>query len=152
MIKTIDSSNIPTSEENSFFVSTDKSLLDIDLITDFLRNKSYWAKGRNREIVERSIAHSMCFGVYTEKGQQAGFARVVTDYAVFGWIMDVFVVPEYRKNGLGKLLLKNLMEHPELKSIEKWGLKTLDAHLLYKKFGFRNTTQSELIMEKIGAL
>ena len=135
--------------QNSFYVSTDKTILDIDLIEDFLTNKSYWAKGRSREIVERSIANSLCFGVYTKEGTQVGFARVVTDYAVFAWIMDVFVLPEYRKNGLGKLLLKNIVHHPDLTDVEKWGLKTLDAHRLYKKFGFSNTTQAELIMEKI---
>lgn len=135
--------------QNSFSVSTDKSKLDIDLIEDFLKNRSYWAKGRDRDIVERSIANSLCFGVYTPEGEQVGFARIVTDYAVFAWVLDVFIIHGYRKNGLSRLLLENIMQHPELRDVEKWGLKTLDAHGLYKKFGFHNTTQSELIMEKI---
>ncbi|UGU18055.1 GNAT family N-acetyltransferase [Sinomicrobium kalidii] len=135
--------------QNSFFVSTDKSKLDIDLIEDFLKNKSYWAKGRNRNIIEKSIANSLCFGIYTREEKQVGFARIVTDYAVFAWVMDVFITDDYRKNGLGKLLMEHIVQHPELREVEKWGLKTLDAHTLYKKFGFHNTTQSELIMEKI---
>ncbi|RAV29359.1 GNAT family N-acetyltransferase [Sinomicrobium soli] len=132
-----------------YYVSTDKSRLNLDLIEDFLARRSYWAKGRKRDTIEKSIAHSMCFGVYAHNGQQVGFARVVTDYSVFAWIMDVFIIPGYRKNGLGRMLLEDIISHPELSGIEKWGLKTLDAHGLYKKFGFRTTTQSELIMEKI---
>ncbi|WP_461533981.1 GNAT family N-acetyltransferase [Sinomicrobium sp.] len=134
---------------SDYYISTDKSMLNLDLIEDFLARQSYWAKGRKRKTIEKSIAHSLCFGVYDHEGQQLGFGRVVTDYSVFAWIMDVFIIPGHRKNGLGRMLLENIISHPELSEIEKWGLKTLDAHGLYKKFGFHTTTQSELIMEKI---
>ena len=88
--------------QTTFYISTDKSLLDIDTIHDFLSNRSYWAKGRSRETVEKSIAGSMCFGVFDAENKQAGFARVVTDYAMFAWLLDVFILEDYRGKGLGK--------------------------------------------------
>lgn len=133
---------------NNFFISTDKSKLDIAMIGDFLLNRSYWAKERSFEAIEKSVQNSLCFGVYTNGNVQVGFARVVTDYAVFAWIMDVFILEEYRKEGLGKLLMAEIMAHPELQSLQRWGLGTRDAHGLYKKFGFTSLSKPEIMMEK----
>jgi len=117
-----------------FLISTDKSLLSLDTIYDFLVNRSYWAKGRTREQIGRSIENSMCFGVY-EDGRQVGFARVVTDYSVMYWLCDVFIDEDYRRRGLGKLLVEFAVNHPELKELNGI-LATKDAQGLYEKYGF----------------
>lgn len=134
---------------NGYYISTDKSKLDLDMIVAFLSHRSYWAKGRSRENVEKSIAHSLCFGVYDRNHQQVAFARVLSDFAVFAWIMDVFVLEDYRGKGLGKLVMSAITEHPELQGLERWGLGTKDAHGLYEQFGFRKLKNPETKMEKI---
>jgi GNAT superfamily N-acetyltransferase len=119
-----------------YTVSTDPSKLDVDLIHRFLSEESYWANGIPRTVVERAIAHSICFGAYAG-GAQAGFARVITDSAVFAYIADVFVVPAHRGRGVSKLILRAIREHPDLQSLRRWHLVTSDAHGLYAQFGFR---------------
>ena len=89
----------------------------------------------------------MCFGVYTEE-KQIGFARVVTDYAIFAWIMDVFIIKEFRKFGLGKMLMETIISYPELQNLQRWGLGTEDAHGLYEKYGFHPLRKSENMMER----
>ena len=131
-----------------FYTSTDKSKLDIDMIEAFLSGRSYWAKGRSRAKIIRSIENSMCFGVYDDKDRQVGFARVLSDYAVFAWIMDVFILEEFRSRGLGKLLMAAITDHPDLQGLERWGLGTKDAHGLYEQFGFRKLRTPETKMEK----
>jgi GNAT superfamily N-acetyltransferase len=135
--------------DNSIQFSTDKSKLDIELIHDYLSNKSYWAKGRSIETIKRSIEHSLCFGVYDGKAQ-VGFARVVTDYAVFAWVMDVFILEAYKKIGLGKKLMHYLTHYKELQGLQRWGLGTDDAHGLYAKFGFTPLKMPGNMMEKLG--
>ncbi len=134
--------------ENEYIISTDKSKLNIPLIHEFLDKRSYWAKSRSIDTVKKSIENSLCFGVYLNN-EQVGFARVISDYAVFAYILDVFILEEHRKQGLGKLLMKTILEYPELKNLKKWGLATKDAHELYKKFGFRNILHPEFMMEKV---
>ena len=134
--------------KNEFIISTDKSKLDIPLIHEFLDKKSYWANGRSLATVKKSIENSLCFGIYVND-KQVGFARVVTDLAVFAWLMDVFILEEYRKQGIGKLLVKTIVEYQELQGVHRWGLGTKDAHELYKKFGFNNLSKPENIMERI---
>jgi GNAT superfamily N-acetyltransferase len=117
-----------------FEISTDPGRLDIDLIHGFLRT-SYWASGRRRSVVERSIKNSLCFGVY-QAGRQVAFARVVSDRAVFAYLMDVFVIPECRGRGIAKALMRSVLGHPELQNLRVFLLATRDAHDLYTKFGF----------------
>ena len=133
--------------ENRFHISTDKTLLDIDVIFDYLSNHSYWAKGRSRETIQKSIDNSICFGVYNEGNKQVGFARVVSDLSVFAWLMDLFILPASQGNGLGKLLMTEIMTFKDLESVKKWGLGTKDAHGLYEKFGFKVLAKPENIME-----
>ncbi|WP_344973969.1 GNAT family N-acetyltransferase [Compostibacter hankyongensis] len=133
--------------KNDFYVSTDKSMLDTGMIFDFLSNRSYWAAGRSRQAVESSILNSLCFGVFDRRGGQVGFARVVTDYAVFAWILDVFILESHRGLGLGKLLLQEITAHPQLQDL-KWGLETKDAHGLYEQFGFRPLSAPQDMMRK----
>jgi GNAT superfamily N-acetyltransferase len=127
-------------------VTTDRSRLDIDLIHEFLSSESYWAENIPRGVVERSIENSLCFAVFEGEGQ-AGFARVITDYAVFAYLADVFVVPEHRGRGVSKLLMKAIREHPLLQGLRRWHLVTRDAHGLYRQFGFRELENPERHME-----
>ena len=129
-------------------VSSDSTLLDLDVIVQYLSKSSYWAKGRSKERILRSVEHSLCFGIYKNKAL-IGFARVVTDYAVFAWIMDVFILPEEQSKGYGQLLMQHIMDHEELTSISRWGLNTLDAHGLYEKYGFSKVNDPSIHMEKI---
>src|SRR6185295_8740036 len=115
-------------------ISTDRARLNVDLIHEFLGG-SYWAKGITREIVERSIENSLCFGVY-RAGEQVAFARVISDFATFAYLADVFVVPEQRGKGVSKLLLRTILAHPELQGLRRFLLATVDAHGLYAQFGF----------------
>lgn len=124
-----------------FEISTDRARLDIDLIHAFLQD-SYWAKGRRRSVVERSIGHSLCFGVYRGE-RQVAFARVVSDHAVFAYLMDVFVVPEFRGRGISKALMRAVLEHPDLQNLRVFLLATRDAHGLYAQFGFRPLAEPE---------
>lgn len=119
---------------DDYFISTDKSLLDRDMIHIFLSQRSYWAKGRERKKVERAIEHSLCFGVYNENSQ-VGFARVVSDLTTFAWLCDVFILEEERGKGLGKWLVESILTHPELQGLKTFMLATRDAHGLYRSYG-----------------
>ncbi|MGB4776062.1 MAG: GNAT family N-acetyltransferase, partial [Daejeonella sp.] len=116
-------------------ISTDKSKLDISIIHNFLSTESYWAKNIPLEIVEKSIQNSLCFGVY-HYSKQIGFARLITDYATFAYLADVFILPDYRRKGLSKLLMEEIKFHPDLQNLRRWLLGTADAHTLYQQFGF----------------
>jgi GNAT superfamily N-acetyltransferase len=118
-----------------YVISTDRDRLDRDAIWDFLRT-TYWAAGVPRDVVERSIEHSLAFGLYAPDGEQAGFARVVTDRARFAWLADVFVLPPHRGRGLGFWLVEAVLAHRELVGLS-FVLATADAHGLYERFGFR---------------
>jgi GNAT superfamily N-acetyltransferase len=120
---------------DGYEVDTDPARLDLDAIHGFLVT-AYWSPGVAREVVERSIANSLNFGLYAPDGRQAGFARVVSDRAVFAYLGDVFVLPEHRGRGLGVWLVETLLAHPELQGLRRWYLATADAHELYRRFGF----------------
>ncbi|AEI48598.1 GNAT family N-acetyltransferase [Runella slithyformis] len=137
-------------QKDAFVISTDKSKLDIKLIHDYLSNHSYWAENIPREIVERSIQNSLCFGLY-HHNRQIGFARVTTDFATFGYLADVFILEEYRSQGLSKWLMECILEKtPELQGFRRWSLATADAHGLYEQFGFTALARPERMMEKVG--
>lgn len=116
-------------------ICTDRARMDVGVIHRYLAEESYWAKGIPRELVERAIAHSLCFGAFDGEAQ-VGFARVITDYATFGYVADVFVLPSHRGRGISKKLMRAVREHPELQSLRRWHLVTRDAHGLYAQFGF----------------
>ncbi|MEN9910125.1 MAG: hypothetical protein RLZZ540_3284 [Bacteroidota bacterium] len=128
-------------------VSTDKNKLDISFIHNFLKD-IYWAAPRTVEEVQICINNSFCFGIYLDN-QQIGFARVITDYVVFAYLMDVFIDEKHRGNGYSSVLIDAMMKEPELKAIKIWRLATTDAHFLYQKFGFNPLAQPEKLMEKI---
>ncbi len=132
---------------NELIISDDKNKLDVELIHKFLTT-SYWAEGRTIEEVKNSIEHSICFGVYKDD-RQIGFARVLTDCTVFAYLMDVFILEEFRGKGYSKLLLKRIFEDDRFKSIKKWMLATKDAHSLYAQFGFGEIKNTDRLMEKV---
>ena len=129
-----------------YLISTDKSRLDLTLIHNFLTT-SYWAAGIPLEVVRRSIEHSLSFGLYKED-QQIGYARVITDYATFAYLGDVFILEPFRGQGLSKWLMEVIVTHPELQGFRRWILLTKDAHGLYKKVGFTEVKTPERYMER----
>jgi GNAT superfamily N-acetyltransferase len=129
-----------------YVISTDPGRLDLAVIHGFL-TKSYWAEGIPLEIVQRSIEHSLPFGLYAGD-QQIGFARVITDCATFAYIADVFILEEHRRKGLGKWLVEVIVNHPELQGLRQWHLGTRDAHGLYRKFGFTPLEHPERYMRR----
>ncbi|PTQ71697.1 GNAT family N-acetyltransferase [Pseudomonas sp. GV071] len=128
-------------------ISTDKSELNVPLIHQFLSEQSYWAKGIPRATVDKSIAHSLCFGGYLD-GQQIAFARVVSDYATFANLVDVFVLPSERGKGYSKALMAAVFDHPELQGLRRFMLATSDAHSLYAQFGFTAPANPQVFMER----
>jgi GNAT superfamily N-acetyltransferase len=118
-----------------FLISTDKNLLDIDLVYDFL-STSYWSAGIDRSTVEKSIENSLCFAIY-DNGRQVGFARIISDMATFAYLADVFIIKSYQGQGLGKLLIRFILDYPGLQTLRRILLGTRDAHSLYHKFGFK---------------
>jgi GNAT superfamily N-acetyltransferase len=143
-----------TWSNNGFTISTQKQYLDINVIHKFLCNDSYWAKGITIESVAKSIEHSsICFGLYEgdprfEHAAQIGFVRAATDFVRFAYIMDVFVLKEYRGKGLSKWMMEVVTEHSDLKHVGKMLLCTNDAHGLYAQYGFQEISNPEIFMER----
>lgn len=132
---------------NMITISTDKKKLDIAFIQNFLKD-IYWAAGRTIEEVQITIDASICFGLYLND-KQIGFARVITDYVVFAYVMDVFVEEKHRGKGYSSQLIKAMMEEETLQKVKIWRLASKDAQFLYEKFGFTSLAFPERMMEKI---
>jgi len=130
-----------------YLISTDQERLDLATIHGFLTT-SYWAAGVPIEIVKRSIEHSLNFGLFQDD-RQVGFARVITDYATFAYLADVFVLEPFRGRGLSKWLMQVIIAHPELQGLRRWMLFTRDAHGLYKQVGYTPLANSERAMERL---
>jgi N-acetylglutamate synthase-like GNAT family acetyltransferase len=130
-----------------YVISDDPALLDLDVVHGFLA-RSYWAKAIPRELAERSIRNSICFGVYLE-GHEVGFARVISDKATFAYLCDVFISEEHRGRGLSKALVAAIKSHPDLQGLRRWMLVTIDAQGLYEQFDFAKVAQPERHMEII---
>ena len=133
---------------DEFTISTDSTRLDLTVIHDFLANQSYWVPGIPFRFVEISIEHSLNFGLYHEE-KQIGFARLLTDYVRFAYLMDVFILEEYRGKGLGKWLMECVFNHPALQDVRRWMLATWDAHDLYARYGFEPLARPDRFMEKV---
>jgi GNAT superfamily N-acetyltransferase len=132
---------------DEYSISTDPSKLNLDIIHNYISNESYWGKGRSLEVVKRSIDNSLPFGIYY-KDEMIGFARILTDYATFAWVADVFILDEHRGKGLSKWLMEIILSHPQVQGFRRWVLATKDAHELYRKFGFRELNKPERWMER----
>lgn len=131
--------------DGDFLISTDKSLLDVDFIHEFIGN-SYWGQERTRQQTMITIENSFCFGMYEESERQIGFGRIVTDYVFFGYFMDIIIAKSHQGKGLGKALIEFMLNHKTIKSLQTVALKTKDAHLLYEKYGFKKVGDSSLWM------
>lgn len=138
--------NIYELHKDGFLISDQPSLLQLDAIEEFLA-QAYWAQGRPKEVIIRSIENSLCFGLYHDM-KQVGLARVVTDYATFAWLCDVFIHPSYRGFGLGNWLISSVVNHPMLQGLRRWILATSNAHELYRKYGFSELSSPERMMER----
>ncbi|BFP43050.1 GNAT family N-acetyltransferase [Flavobacteriaceae bacterium GF1] len=135
--------------EQALEISTDKDRINLEFVHRYLSYTSYWAKGRSLEDVKQSIANSLCFSLFCKaSNSQIGFARVATDYVVFAWIMDVFVTDEFKGKGYGKMLVNQILNHPDLQNVNGFGLRTSDAHGLYRQFGFTKIPDPETWMFK----
>jgi GNAT superfamily N-acetyltransferase len=162
----IDSKTVVEFRRDEFLISTDQERLSLDVVHGFLTN-CYWAKGIPRDVVARSIEHSLCFGVYDESPRlakdarpfdgaqgkhgapaQVGFARVISDFATIAYVGDVFVLETHRGRGLGKWLMECITRHPALQNLRRWILTTRDAHELYAQFGFTPVKAPERFMER----
>lgn len=128
-------------------ISTDKSKLQVAVIHQFLTN-SYWAKERTLAQVQTTIDSCLCFGLYKDD-TQIGFGRIATDYAVFAYLMDLFILPEHQGKGYSKQLMEAIVNAKELTDCRTWMLKTFDAHGLYKQFGFTELKNSDIVMERL---
>ena len=134
-------------QRDGYTISDDPRLVDVDAVHRYLSEESYWAPGVPRDVVEKSIAGSLPFGLYAPDGSLAGFARAVTDRSVFVYVADVFVLDVHRGKGLGVWLMEAMLEHPELQGMRRWVLYTEDAHTLYERFGFGPPKHPDRFME-----
>ena len=132
--------------KKNFVISTDPAKLNVDAVHAYLSQESYWAQGIPKEIVARAINHSLCFGVY-DGNHQIGFARVISDYATYAYLSDVYILEGYRGKGLSKWLMECIMAHLNLQKLRRFSLATKDAHGLYERFGFTALQNPETIME-----
>ncbi|MBI3546471.1 MAG: GNAT family N-acetyltransferase [Gammaproteobacteria bacterium] len=130
---------------NEFRLSTNPAELDLDVIHGFLRT-AYWSENISRALLAKAIQNSLCFGVYEER-RQIGFARVISDYASFAYLADVFILEAFRGRGLAAWLVENILRHPDLQGLRRWSLATRNAHELYAKFGFTPLKHPEIFME-----
>lgn len=137
-------SQLPISE---FEISCDPSRMDLNMIHAYLSQQSYWAKGISFEKVKKSFENSLNFGVF-HSGKQVGYARVISDFSTIAYLGDVFILDEFRRKGLSKLLMSEVMKHPELQGLRRWILLTADAHGLYRKFGWTEIASPARWMEK----
>jgi GNAT superfamily N-acetyltransferase len=134
--------------DDGHVISDDTARLDVPRLARWLREDAYWALGRTRETVERSLTHSLNLGLYRPDGEQAGFCRWVTDQATFAWLCDVYVEPSVRSDGLGTWLVTTAVGHPAVRDVRRQLLATLDAHALYARFGFTPLAEPRRWMER----
>ena len=134
-------------QKDNYLISTDVSKINLDIVHHYLSNDSYWAQHIPVDIVMRSIENSLCFGVYDEQAQ-IGFARIISDFATFAYLADVFILPAYRGKGLSKWLMDVIVGHPQLQGLRRFLLTTRDAHTLYSQFGFERFPQPENLMTR----
>jgi N-acetylglutamate synthase-like GNAT family acetyltransferase len=133
-------------KKGEYLLSTDKSRIDIEIVHRFLAH-SYWAESIPLDVVQKSIDNSLCFAIYHHQ-KLAGFARVISDFATFAYLADVFILPEERGKGLSKWLMETIMNHSQLQGLRRFTLATRDAHGLYERFGFTLFDKPERWMQK----
>ncbi len=142
---------------DGYLISDDPTRIDVDAVHAFL-SRCYWAEGISRDVVARSVANSLCLGIYApadlpavasaKAGAQVGLVRVISDYATFAYLCDVYVLEAHRGHGLAKAAMRAYQSHPRLQSLRRHQLVTQDAQGLYQQFGFVPVVQPERHMEK----
>ena len=132
--------------KDTYTISDESERLQLEVIVEYLA-RAYWSNRRPRAVIEKSLRHSLCFGVY-EQDRQIGFARVVSDQATFAYLADVFILESHQGHGLGKWLVQTILEHPDLQGLRRWMLATRDAHRLYSQFGFAALENPDRYMTK----
>lgn len=132
---------------DGYWVSDDKSLVDLDLVHGWISREAYWAIGRPREVMARAVENSLVLGLYRADGGQAGFARMVTDFATFAWLCDVFVAERDRSNGIGSFLVRTAIDHPDLAGVRQV-LAAMPGRSLYRRHGFGELASPERWMER----
>ena len=147
MISALEGASLPERAVGAYTISDDPARLDLDAIHAYL-SRSYWSAGIPFELVERAVKSSLCIGAYDSAGAQVGLVRLISDYATFCYVCDVYVLEEHRGQGLSKALLAMAMDHPMLQGLRRWSLVTADAHGLYRQFGFKAVAQPERHMER----
>lgn len=135
-------------QDAGYTITDDRNSVDLDVVHGYLSGSSYWAAGRSRETVRRSVENSLCYSVFSPAGRQVGFARLITDHATFAWLCDVFILEEHRGKGLSKRLMEAILARPDLASVKRILLRTRDAHGLYRQYGFTDLAQVETWMER----
>jgi len=133
-------------KKDDYLISTNKAKIDIGVVHNYL-TQSYWAEGISIEVVKRSIENSLCFAIYRQQ-QLIGFARVISDFATFAYLADVFILPEERGKGLSKWLMEVIVKYPQLQGLRRFTLATKDAHGLYTQFGFKLFDKPERWMHR----
>lgn len=131
---------------DTFLITTDKSKMDIVAIHDFLSKYSGWSDHITFDKVQTSIENSLNFGLF-HKDKQIGFARVISDFSTIAYLGDIYVLEDYRGQGLSKKLMDFVMAHPNLQGLRRWILLTSTADWLYEKYGFKKLPKPELYME-----
>jgi hypothetical protein len=129
-------------------ITTDPNKIDTEKLHHYLSKEAYWSKGISKELVLNSLKYSLNFSILSPNFEFIGFARVVTDYSTFGWLADVFVNENHRRKGLGKWLIKTILEHPDLQTLRNFLLFTIDAHGLYQKYGWNYLENPEILLAK----
>ncbi|MEC7765058.1 MAG: GNAT family N-acetyltransferase [Pseudomonadota bacterium] len=150
MAQTIDGSDHVTVTRGDFTISTDATLIDEDFVTGFLTTSAYWSRGVAPDLILSALKNSELLGLYEKSGRQIGFARIVTDYALFAYLRDVFVDQAYRGRGLGLWMTETALAHPRLQTVRNWMLATEDAHGIYMKAGFEPLKHPEWYMQRPG--
>lgn len=135
---------------NGYKISANKNDLDFSVVYQFIAS-SYWAKGIPQTTMQRAIENSLCFGVFTERNQQVGFARVISDYATYAYLADVFILEDHRGKGLSKWLVAEILNHADLQGLRRFNLVARDAHGLYEQFGFARLQTTNGYMEIINS-
>ena len=133
--------------QGEYLISTDPARLDRAAVHAFLSNV-YWCQGIPRAVLDKALANSLCFGLYHREREQVGLSRVVTDYATYAYLCDVYVLEAYRGKGLGHWMVECVMTHPELQDLRRFTLATRDAHAVYANFGFATPKAPERQMER----
>jgi hypothetical protein len=136
---------------DGYWASDDCDLIDLDRVHAWISRESYWAEGRPRDVMARAIQNSLVIGLYAADGTQVGFARVVTDYATYAWLCDVFIDSDQREHRLGTFLVETTVSHPDVRELRQI-LMGEPGRSLYERFGFRPLAKPERWMERPGLM